>query len=193
VEVAEARAVLGVGPEDGWPAVRAAFRRLLLATHPDVAERLPDATARTARLTEAYRVVRTAHQAPAPPPAAARVATAPPRTAGASARGGTGVDVCVEHGALLLGGPRDEAFFRLLELADDVGEVTYVDPQVGLLETIVHFDGWPVCSLLMTLQGRATGTEAFCTIEPIERGTAPPLDAVVLTLAARLGATVPTA
>lgn len=187
VDLAEARAVLGVGPEDDWAAVRAAFRRLLRATHPDVATRLPDATARTARLTEAYRVVRVARDAPAAGPAPAAPPPPPPAPATPASR----VTVCVEHGALLLHGPRDEAFFRLLELAHEVGEVTYIDRHVGLLETVVHFEGWPVCSLLVTLQGRATGTEAFLTIESIERGAPPPLDADVLTLAARRGAAVP--
>lgn len=183
MDVVEARAVLGVGADEEWPAVRAAFRRLLRETHPDVAARLPDATARTARLTEAYRVVRLAVEAgvaspgtaappPAPPPAAVRRPVA----------------VCTDHGALLLRAPREEAFYRLMELAHQVGELTYVDAHVGLLETVVQFEGWPVCSLLITLQGRADGTEAFCTIEALERGTPPPIDAVVLTLAAALGA-----
>ncbi|HEX9992913.1 MAG TPA: DnaJ domain-containing protein [Acidimicrobiales bacterium] len=183
MDLAEARAVLGVGADDDWSAVRAAFRRLLRATHPDVAAKVPDATARTARLTEAYRVVRLAHESPVP------TAPAPPPPPPAPERATVGV--CVEHGALLVRSPRDEAFFRLLELAHEVGEVTYIDQQVGLLEAVVQFEGYPVCSLLVTLQGRAGGTEAFLTIEPIERGAPPPLEAVVLTLAARLGAPVP--
>lgn len=191
MDVVEARALLGVGPEDEWPVVRAAFRRLLRATHPDVAAPLADATARTARLTEAYRVARVAHERGDAPAATPRPTTPPAPPAGwREAPPRPAVGVCVEHGALVVRAPAEEAFLRLLEAAHDVGEVTYVDLESGLLETIVHFEGWPVCSVLLTLQGRVSGTEAFCTVEPLETGDPPPLDAVVRTLAARLGADV---
>jgi hypothetical protein len=65
--------------------------------------------------------------------------------------------------------------------------VTYVDANLGILETVVEFDGWPTCSLLVTLQGRATGaTEAWCTLESLSGEPAPPVAAVALLLRERI-------
>ena len=48
-----------------------------------------------------------------------------------------------------------------------------------IIETIVRFEGGPSCSVLTTLQGRAHGTEVFCTMESIEAGATPPIRPVV--------------
>lgn len=77
----------------------------------------------------------------------------------------------------------EDAFLLLVEAANDAGEVTYIDPDIGLLETLVSFPGEPVSSLVLTLQGRADHIEAFATIEALERGAPPPLAAVVEVLA----------
>src|SRR3954452_20324077 len=64
MDVAEARAVLGVATDADWDAVRTAYRRLVRAHHPDVqaADGVPagdgDASARTARLNVAVAVLR---------------------------------------------------------------------------------------------------------------------------------------
>ena len=49
----------------------------------------------------------------------------------------------------------------------------------GLLEIVVEFVGAPTSSVVLSLQGRATGTtEVFCTVEPLSGGEAPPGEAV---------------
>jgi hypothetical protein len=68
-----------------------------------------------------------------------------------------------------------------------VGEVTYVDARLGLLEAVLADGGGNACQLLITLQGRVTGTEAFCTLEPLGATPCPPTEDVVAGLVAALG------
>ena len=58
--------------------------------------------------------------------------------------------------------------------------------QLGILELIVRFEGGPSCSVLITLQGRAFGTDAFCTMDSIEAAPTPPLRPVVEALVEEL-------
>jgi hypothetical protein len=83
--------------------------------------------------------------------------------------------------------PADEAFVALLDAAHLVGEVTYVDARLGLLEAVLADGAGTPCQLLVTLQGRATGTEAFCSLEPLGTDPCPPVADVVAALAAALG------
>jgi hypothetical protein len=170
----EARRTLGVGEGASSDEVRDAYRRLVRERHPD-RDRSRDATEVTARLTEAYAVVRRAMaeglvaerpkaERPDPP-------SAPPKAEGDS---------------LWLDVPADEAFAALFEAAGRVGHLAYFDRHLGLLETVVRFEGGPTCSVLVTLQGRAFGTEAFVTMESIEAAPTPPIAPVIDALVAEL-------
>ena len=75
--------------------------------------------------------------------------------------------------------PPDEAFIHLLEACHTLGDVTYIDRSCAILEALVRVEGEGVCSLVITLQGRATGTDAFCTLEAIEHVATPPVRPVV--------------
>ena len=67
----------------------------------------------------------------------------------------------------------------LIDAAHELGEISYLDPSAGLIEVIVEFVEAPTSSVLLSLQGRATGvTDVFCTVEPLSGGDAPPSDAV---------------
>ena len=59
MEVAEALAALQLGPGATWNEIRARYRRLLRAHHPDLTPD-PGAADRTARLTAAYAVLQKA-------------------------------------------------------------------------------------------------------------------------------------
>jgi hypothetical protein len=191
MDVWEARAVLEVADDDGWEAIRAAYRRLIRVAHPDLAgPRAPaGANQAAALLNAAYAVLSRAKRAgtldaprPAPPPAhgyGRRGANGGPNGANGD-RGWApapawqpppvprvGVTV-VGSDTLLLAAPPDEAFARLLEAAHRVGAVTYVDRSCAIFELVVQLDG-ESCSLVVTLQGRAHGTEAFVTLESLER------------------------
>jgi hypothetical protein len=180
VDVTEARAVLGVGDGDGWDVVRLAYRRRIRAAHPDVHG--AGATPVAARLNEAYAVLSRAKRAsaatPAPTPATTPPAPAPP------APPPVGVRV-VGGDTLLLAAPPDEAFALLLEAGHRVGNVSYVDRACAIFEVVVRQDG-ETCSLVVTLQGRAHGTEAVLTLEAMERPASLPPDRVVARVVAAL-------
>ncbi len=176
MDVAGARAVLGLGPAPTWDEVRAAYRARIQAAHPD---RAGGDTARAATLNAAYatlvRAKRTGdlHQAPPPPPAP----EPPPDPVPAEVLAGDTIHLKL---------PPDEAFVRLLEAAHRIGDVTYVDRSCAIFETLVAVEGEGACSLVITLQGRAHGTDAFCTLESIERVASPPVRHVTEALVAAL-------
>ena len=143
-----------------WAAVRAAYRRLIRAAHPDVAGAA--STAGAARLNEAYAVLlrlRSTPPAPSAPPSRAPTRHGPPPPPRTRS---------VDAGTLLLSCPPDEAFARVVEAGHDIGEITYVDRSCAIVEVVVDVEG-EACSLVVTFQGRAHGTEAFCTLEALER------------------------
>ena len=167
--------MLGVQPGAASGDVRAAYLRLLRAHHPDVAGAASTATA--AHIIDAYRTL-------------ARVDDE--EDAGDAGETGDAGDT------LVVDLPPDEAFLALVDAAGTVGVVTYVDADAGLFEAIVEpagdgdddgggSRGGPTCSLVVTLQGRATGvTEAFCTLVALGAGVAPPVRPYVARLAGAL-------
>jgi hypothetical protein len=186
VDVAEARRVLGVVAGDGWDVVRSAYRRRIRAAHPDTQG--AGATAAAVRLNEAYAVLSRAKragelQAPAAPgaPGAPGARPAPPPPAPPTVGVAT-----VGTDTILLAAPPDEAFALLLEAGHRVGNVSYVDRSCSIFEVVVRQDG-ETCSLVVTLQGRAHGTEAFLTLEALSRPASLPTDHVLRRLVAALG------
>ncbi len=178
---AEAARLLEVGLDDPWDDVRRAYRAHIRAHHPDRAG--PGAADRAAVIIEAYAVLVAHRSAPTPPPDRApspRSPAAPARTAwGEEPLGPTPGVARVDGDTLALAAPADETFRWLTEAAHDIGEITYVDRSVPILEVLCRFEGEPATSLVITLQGRADGTEAFCTAESIEARPSPPTAAVV--------------
>jgi hypothetical protein len=188
VDTREALAVLGLGSGAAMADVRDAYRRLVRQHHPDIAG--PAQTAQTARLTEAYALLRRVAGDAEEAIPAVDVPDAPtPRPATRSAYDDAVEAELAAGDTIFLRAPVAEAFAALFEATSRFGHTAYFDRQLGILETIVRFEGGPSCSFLITLQGRATGTEAFCTLESIEAAPTPPietvLDALVDELAAR--------
>jgi hypothetical protein len=173
VEVHAARAQLGLGNDPTWPEVRAAYRALIQAAHPD---RAGGDTQRAAALNAAYatlvRARRTGDLAQPPPPPPQPWPDEPPEL--------------LDGDTIRLAVPADEAFVRLLDAAHRIGDVTYVDRSCAIFEALVPVDGQGACSLVVTLQGRAEGTDAFCTLEAIERVASPPVRPVTEALLAAL-------
>lgn len=184
MDVLAARSILGLGPSPSWTEVRVAYRAQIAAAHPD---RVGGDAARAALVTEAYAALERAQQAgrlhpveaPVHPPAAAthRPPTPPPLDEPPEVLDGDTVH---------LHAPPDEAFIRLLEACHRIGDVTYVDRSCAISETLVRVDGEGTCSLVITLQGRSGGTDAFCTLEAIEHVATPPVRPVVERLVAAL-------
>lgn len=185
---AEAARVLGIGTAASPDEVRIAYRSQIRTHHPDRAG--SGSSARAASITEAYRVLIERGPVPpdqtrAPTPGAAASATArssgpvPPRAATEEDAFGAPPVGRVDEDTLALGAPPDESFRWLLDAAHDVGEITYVDRSMPIMEVLCRFEGEPATSLLLTLQGRGERTEVFCTVESIEARPAPPTSAVV--------------
>jgi hypothetical protein len=181
----EALAVLGLEPGASPADIRSTYRRLVRLHHPDVAGAA--ATARAARLTQAYAILRTRSDegtdAGGSPPGwtdAGRPAPAPgPRDPGFSAYENAVEAERDEGDTLIVHAPADETYAAVFDAAGRVGHIAYFDRHLGIIEAIVRFEGGPSCSLLITLQGRATGTEVFVTLESIEADPTPPLQPVV--------------
>ncbi len=183
--------VLGVAPGTPMDEARSRYRRQVRSAHPDVAGRGHRGAAhdRTALLTEAWAVVQAAGSttiAPPPPPPPAAPPHDPPRWPPGAEGRPPGVGA-VASDTIGVAAPPDEAFVVLHDAASRVGEISYVDRNLGIVEAIVRFEGGPSCSLLITLQGRAWGTEAFCTLESIEADPTPPITAVMEALLEALG------
>jgi hypothetical protein len=158
VELEEARSLLGVGPDEEWEAVRVAYRRLIRLQHPDRAG--PEATVRAAELNEAYRVLSRSLQVQTVEGRRPRrrVVTPPPPRFDAHIEGAD---------TLIVVAPPDEAFTQLLEAGHVVGAVSYVDRSCAIFEVVVKHQG-ETCSFVVSLEGDEK-TEAYCTLESMER------------------------
>ena len=177
---AEAARILGVGASASPDEVRIAYRSQIRTHHPDRAG--TSSSARAASITEAYRVL--IERGPVPPEepptrTPGTVGPVPPRTAPDVPAFGAPPVGRIDEDTLALGAPPDESFRWLLDAAHDVGEITYVDRSMPIMEVLCRFEGEPATSLLLTLQGRGERTEVFCTVESIEARPAPPTSAVV--------------
>ena len=187
----DARRILGVTDDADADAARSAYRSRLLRTHPDVSGSR-DATERTVELTRAYRVLM-ARLSAAPPPQ-------PPQPPQPATRPEPGPSLepiliaMVDISTIGIGAPPNETLMILIDAAHELGEISYLDPSAGLLEIVVEFIEAPTSSVLLNMQGRATGiTEVVCTVEPLSGGDAPPTDAVTRLLFRTLVEMAPTA
>jgi hypothetical protein len=170
----EAASVLGVHDGASSRQVRAAYRERIREHHPDRAG--PDATLDAARIIEAYQVMSAPAPAPAPASAPSAPVSAPPR-----AHTDHTVTL-VDDDTVAFAFPADEVFALLVEAADDIGDVTYVDPDAGLLEVLVTLAFGGPWSVVISLQGRMDRVEAFCTVEALDGSDAQPGPVVSLLL-----------
>lgn len=187
MDEAEARVVLGVAPEVGPDELRRAFRCRLRQAHPDVAPGDPHASQTTARLVSAFALLRGSRYPTAATTSTSQTSAAPVGASAAPVR----TLVEVDGDSLTYPAPPDEVYRRLMAAADQLGELTYVDPDARLLDTVVTMADGTACSLLASLQGRAHRTEIFLTLEPLGRDPCPPIDPLVAALAALLAADQP--
>ena len=157
----EARSILGITASASTEDVRDAYRHLLRTHHPDIAG--PESTQRAARLIEAYTLVRAAPPSSSPPP------MVPMPTAAHDTR----------PDEIVVPDATRAVFEQVCEAADVLGDVSYVDAQNGIIETIVQWDSWPASSLLVTLQQRGDTTYAQCELESLDSRPGPPIEKVV--------------
>ncbi|MCX6525808.1 MAG: J domain-containing protein [Actinobacteria bacterium] len=181
-KVDAARLLLGVEAACSETEIRAAYRMLLLRTHPDINSKA-DATERTMALTSAYLLLTSLVVDPAPAPAPAAAQQEEP----AAQQGRRRAQKKEEEIEILLLGdltisvaaPASETLMLLIDMAHELGEISYLDPSAGLLEIVIEFVEEPTSSVLLSLQGRGNATtEVFCSVEPLSGGVSPPADAV---------------
>lgn len=180
----EARALLGVSSDE--PAeLRAAYRRRLRSVHPDLNPSM-DAAEATRQLNAAYRLLLQSTAAEVLDETA-RSAT-PTASAPTTRPAGPRRDVRVlDDCTIAVQGARDEVLDALVDVADVLGELVYLDVHSGLVEVVVEFVDEPTSTVTMSMQGRADGTvEVFCSVEPLSGGDGPPLDAVTRLVGATL-------
>ena len=164
------RALRTLGLEKGARAedVNRAYRALIRQAHPDAG----GSTAVAARITEAYHWLQRAGveppQVPTPPP--------PPQP------GPSTTDKADDSYALRL--PPGDIFARLVEAGHELGEVSYIDRDAGIIQVTFTAHNGVVCQLAATvvsMPSRASQGEARVefTLDPLASGEAPPIDQVV--------------
>ena len=134
-----------------------AYRRLIRKTHPDVG----GDTAAAALITEAYAWLQQAPSVATPSPG--RPAPSPSD----------------EKLVLLL--PPGDVFARLCELGHQLGELSYLDPEAGIMQvTFTALNSVP-CQLMATVIPSANPKESQVefTLEPLANGQPPPIATVV--------------
>lgn len=180
--IAQAAAVLGIPGDAPIEDARAAFRRLVLASHPDHSD-AGDASARTARIVIAYQTWR---RQPSPRAADARASGArvppPPRPTVVS----TPVPG-VEPGSAVVLLPLDtDPFSAVLAAGERLGVVTYASREDGIVETVLRDHG-ETCSLLFRLDDEGAVIVSIDALANHELLDATPYAARVAHLLARPG------
>ena len=191
----EAARLLGVAPGAGSDEIRHAFRRQLFRHHPDVAG--GSGTAPTHQLIAAYRLLHGPPQSPESSSVSSRErrareplhGTDDTVLRGAGEFASTGVVLAVHGETIHLGLPPAQTFALLLEAGDGLGEVAYIDRSVGIIETIVVFEDFPVCSVVCSLQpprSRTAVTDVWVTVESLTGAPPPPAEGVAALVGDRL-------
>ncbi|MCQ3808955.1 MAG: hypothetical protein KTV68_00215 [Acidimicrobiia bacterium] len=152
--------------------INRAYRALIRQAHPDVG----GSTAAAARITEAYHWLQ---RAGAEPPKAPKP-TPPPQPAPSVTDKGD------DSMTLLL--PPGDVFARLVEAGHHLGEVSYIDHDIGMVQVTFTADNGVVCQLAATVQAnpvsgsRQRETQVEFTLDPLASGQAPPIGQVVAQL-----------
>ncbi len=167
--------LLGVSADMSWDEIRLAHRRRIRAVHPDVVASRA-ANQQTAALNVALDVLRDAtdrgrRPLPAPPDTAAshRPAEVARRPEVVTLRAGPG-----------------DPFVQLLDAAHEIGDVSYVDPEAGLIQVLLESSGPASSQLLIAFDGEADPPTAAFTLDTMDAPHAPAIRDVVDRLAAAM-------
>jgi len=145
-----------------------------MLSHPDISDNY-DATERTMALTNAYQMLSSELAVPTPLP---RVDDADQHLASPKQTDPLEIRL-LDDLTLLVAAPPKETLMLLIDMAHELGEISYLDPTAGLLEIVIEFLVEPTSSVLLSMQARPSGvTEVLCSVEPLSGGISPPADAV---------------
>lgn len=187
----EARSVLGLTAAATPREVRDAFLRRVRAHHPDVTDHPSGAAERTATIISAYRLLRDRPtDAPTGPGGAAPPASPSSHSSHSSPVSVAAVEVITDE-AIWVDADASEVARVLLEVADELGEVSYVDRSGGLVQLTVRPPAGPTCWFTVNAVARPSGTVLVATLESIEAQPTPPprplVEALARAVAAGLG------
>jgi hypothetical protein len=165
MSVDDACTVLGVGPDASWTDIRRAYRNSMRRTHPDLAT-ADGATVRAARLNAAFAVLADATDrgrrpaGPAAPSGHERLPERPDRVP-------------------TLEVPAGDVFVRVLEAAHDIGDVSYIDPEAGLIQLLLGRGGPAASQLLIVIDESVVPATASFTLDSMDAEAAPDIRDVV--------------
>ncbi len=183
----EARSVLGLTAAATPREVRDAFLRRVRAHHPDVTDHPSGAAERTATIISAYRLLRDRPTDGPPGPGAPTPPASPP----SPSRGSVAAVEVITDEAIWVDADASEVARVLLEVADELGEVSYVDRSGGLVQLTVRPPAGPTCWFTVNAVARPSGTVLVATLESIEAQPTPPprplVEALARAVAAGLG------
>jgi hypothetical protein len=161
VNFADACRLLEVDATASLELVRASYRRILFASHPDHGGTGSETRALVAAM-QVWEREKTSVRDPI---------SEPERDVEAEPEGGLRVGVTrIDDDTLALPGTAEEAYRALVGAAHEVGVVTYVDRDFGVLEVLLKTVDGTTVSLFVSFQGRSNETvEAFFSLEAIDK------------------------
>lgn len=174
--------MLGLSRESTWDEIRSRYRSEVRAAHPDVAIDRAASTQRTARLNGAWAMLSRATdngRVPLPQPTVVTPDVSGHRVSG---DGGELVPVVTLHAQ-----PGD-VFVQLLDAAHEIGDVSYIDPEAGIIQVLLQ--GAPeAAQLLISVDTDTDPASASFTLDSMRAATAPSIHDVVAQLARALRTT----
>ena len=181
-EIADALRIIGVSAETPWDDIRRAYRRRVRDHHPDLGGSATEATEQTTRLNLAWQTLESATDG------GRRPLPATGHNPDATESGPTdhaGVDVAAP--AVTLRAPPGDVFVQLLDAAHAVGDVSYIDPEAGLIQVLLDPGGPAASQLLIAVDTEADPPACSFTLDSMQAANAPAIADVVDQIGHHLG------
>lgn len=180
-EIADALRIIGVSAETPWEDIRRAYRRRVRDHHPDLGGAATEANEQTTRLNLAWQILESATEGGRRPlPAARRDAQA--TSSGSADRAPAGVPP-----AMTLRAPPGDVFVQLLDAAHAVGDVSYIDPEAGLIQVLLDPRGPASSQLLIAVDVDEDPPACTFTLDSMHAENAPAIAHVVERIGHYLG------
>ena len=165
-QVQAAMAHLGVAADSSWEEAKRRYRALVLASHPDLDPTSPEATDHTAALNAAWAaLVEVTDNGARPFPHSPSPAPAPP----------SGPPATV---TTLRAKPGD-VFLQLLDAAHEIGDVSYMDPEAGLIQVLLSGGDPAASQLLIAVDAGSDPPVASFTLDAMSSAPAPHIRDIV--------------
>lgn len=170
MKLSEALGVLGLQPEATWDDIKTSYRTQLRKNHPDLTSE-PNASATTARLVEAFGVVRDATDRGVTPLASAVAADAPDESS----------TLVAMHPIVVHTGIGD-VYERLCAALESVGEISYLGRHDRLVQVAIERAGFAPSHLTAEVVEQENQTCILFTLDPLTNGLPPRIEDVVAEL-----------